>query len=241
MGRSRAKQYWLCHGKDHKGEPSGYQVPCGKVACNSCGLQPPLHVSCPSKAAAGKSGCKAGDKDDKPKVNALQQKEKEIEDIKRQLKDERKKEKFGPNVHEVPQAEEENRQPKVTEEIKRLRADVKFDSALDEVGRRNIPDHAQLPAACEAQLGAAYEKQREGVTPDERKTIAVNFLKKQENILNAIRSDTTRYNRIQYNAIQYNTIQHNIILCNTIQYNTTHYSTMQHDALQHITTQRHTI
>jgi hypothetical protein len=56
----RAKKYWLCHGKDHNGEACAYQVPCGKVACNSCGHQPPLHVSCPGNATAGKGGGKAG-------------------------------------------------------------------------------------------------------------------------------------------------------------------------------------
>jgi hypothetical protein len=58
MGRSRAKQYWLCHGRDYTGEACGYQVPCGKVFCNSCGHEPPLHVSCPDKATAGKGGGK---------------------------------------------------------------------------------------------------------------------------------------------------------------------------------------
>jgi hypothetical protein len=44
---------WTCHGKKLNGKTCGYGVPIGEKACNSCGHEPPIHVSCPSKAGAG--------------------------------------------------------------------------------------------------------------------------------------------------------------------------------------------
>ena len=58
MARGHRQKYWMCHGKDRKGEACGYMVPCGKTFCNSCGHEPPLHVSCPPKVTAGKGGGK---------------------------------------------------------------------------------------------------------------------------------------------------------------------------------------
>lgn len=52
------KQFWLCLGKDCKGEACGYMVPCGRIACDACGHQPPLHVSRPDGAKSGKSAGK---------------------------------------------------------------------------------------------------------------------------------------------------------------------------------------
>ena len=43
------KGYWKCFGCQ-------YMVPCGEFFCNGCGHQPPLHVSCPGTATAGKGG-----------------------------------------------------------------------------------------------------------------------------------------------------------------------------------------
>ena len=53
------KRFWDCHGKDAKGQPCGYMVPTGKIACDACGHQPPLHISCPGKTCAGKGAGKA--------------------------------------------------------------------------------------------------------------------------------------------------------------------------------------
>jgi DNA repair exonuclease SbcCD ATPase subunit len=39
------KRWWDCHGKDCKGQPCGYRVPAGCIACNACGHQPPAHIS----------------------------------------------------------------------------------------------------------------------------------------------------------------------------------------------------
>jgi hypothetical protein len=41
--------YWDCHGKKGNGKPCGYKVPLGEISCNSCGHQPPPHVSCPGR------------------------------------------------------------------------------------------------------------------------------------------------------------------------------------------------
>jgi chromosome segregation ATPase len=43
---------WICHGKKANGKTCGYGVPIGEKACNSCGHEPPIHVSCPPKADA---------------------------------------------------------------------------------------------------------------------------------------------------------------------------------------------
>jgi predicted nucleic acid-binding Zn-ribbon protein len=53
------KGFWDCHGKGPKGQPCGYMVPTGKIACDACGHQPPLHISCPGKTCAGKGASKA--------------------------------------------------------------------------------------------------------------------------------------------------------------------------------------
>ena len=60
-------KFWHCHGKDCKGEPCGYMVPTGKIACDACGHQPPAHISCPVGAAKGGGkgnggGSRGGDK-----------------------------------------------------------------------------------------------------------------------------------------------------------------------------------
>jgi hypothetical protein len=60
---------WTCHGKKPNGKTCGYGVPIGETACNSCGHEPPIHVSCPAKAGTGAASSNPKEyrrKDDKP-------------------------------------------------------------------------------------------------------------------------------------------------------------------------------
>jgi hypothetical protein len=58
-------KFWDCHGKDCKGNPCGYKVPVGRIACDACGHQPPLHVSCPGKRGDKAKGASATVTDEK--------------------------------------------------------------------------------------------------------------------------------------------------------------------------------
>ena len=64
------RKFWACHGKDCKGLACGYQVPVGKIACDACGHQPPLHISCPGKAEGGKAAGRKGGKPESAPTDA---------------------------------------------------------------------------------------------------------------------------------------------------------------------------